>query len=75
MGSETSALLLIGAFILLLLMYQFVVFLRAFGGDLRIINEEIKRSSPSERPRWKRARRRLFLSLIPFYKPKKRKHR
>lgn len=73
MSSEVSALLLIIGFLAILASLQFVSFLREFGKDLRFVNTEIKRSSPTERPRWIRARRRLFLSLIPFYKPKRRK--
>jgi len=75
MSGEESAPLLIILFVLALLSFQFIMFIRAFGKDLRIVNEEIKRASPSERPRWIRARRRLWLSLIPFYHPKRRKHR
>ena len=75
MSGEIAALLLIVLFFLALLSIRFIMFVRAFGKDLRTVNEEINRASPSERPRWLRARRRLWLSLIPFYTPKRRKHR
>ncbi|MBR2327370.1 MAG: hypothetical protein IKA51_01985 [Clostridia bacterium] len=43
-------------------------FFNGFFGKLKYLNLEIKRTSGSERRRWKKKRRRLFLSLIPFVK-------
>lgn len=75
MSTELTALLLLCLFILVLLMIRFVMFIRSFVEKLTYINYELKRSSPSERDRWKRAKRRHWLSLIPFYRPKRKSHR
>jgi len=39
-----------------------------FSGELRAINIEIKRSSGREREYYKKKRRRLILSILPFVK-------
>lgn len=36
--------------------------------ELKYVNLEIKRTRGSERDYWKKKKRRLWLSLIPFYK-------
>ena len=73
MPSENMLLLGIIAFVCLLIVARFAVFFRSFSKELNYINSEIKRTIGSERERWKRARKRLFLSLIPFYNPRRRK--
>ena len=39
-----------------------------FMDELRYINMEIRRVGPRERAAWRRRRRRLWLSLLPFFK-------
>lgn len=36
--------------------------------ELKYVNLEIKRTRGSERDYWKKKKRRMWLSLIPFYK-------
>ncbi len=36
--------------------------------DIKYVNTEIRRTKGSERKAWQREKRRLWLSLIPFYK-------
>ena len=60
---------LIGFFALLLLVALVVglaQFFNRFSKELRYLNNEIGRTRGSEQARWKRRRRRLWLSLIPF---------
>ena len=39
-----------------------------FFQELKYINDEIRRNDGREKARWKRRKRRLFLSIIPFVK-------
>ena len=39
-----------------------------FFQELKYLNDEIRRNDGREKARWKRRKRRLFLSLIPFVK-------
>ncbi len=39
-----------------------------FKNELNYINEEIYRTVGSEREAWKRRKRKLWLSLLPFYR-------
>lgn len=71
--SEMKMLFLLVGFIGILIMARVILFFRAFNKELRYLNAEIRRSSESELHRWKRARRRLWLSLIPFYNPRKKR--
>ena len=61
-------LIVVCGFILLILLFKFVEFLTAFLWDLKYINSEIARCAGNEKKHWKRERKRLFLSLLPFYK-------
>lgn len=74
MSSEVALLYGIIAFIGILIAARIVLFFRSFNKELRYINGEIERSAGGEQARWKRARKRLLLSLIPFYVPR-RKHK
>ena len=61
--------LLIGiliTFFLALLLVKLVLFFDGFVKELKYVNTEIKRSEGSEKRRWIRQRRRLFLSIFPF---------
>lgn len=74
MGSEVTLLYGIIAFVGILIAARIALFFRSFNKELRYINGEIERTVGGEQARWKRARKRLLLSLIPFYVPK-RKHK
>ena len=74
MSSEVMLLYGIIAFLCILIAARIALFFRSFNKELRYINGEIERTIGSEQARWKRARRRLLLSLIPFYVPR-RKHK
>lgn len=43
-------------------------FLHHFSKELRFLNMEIRRTRGQERKIWEKRRRRLWLSLIPFFK-------
>ena len=73
MSSEETLLLGIIGFICFLIAAKIALFFRSFKKELVYINNEIMRTTGGERERWKRARRRLLLSLIPFYNPRRRK--
>ena len=63
--------LLIGIFavcILIILLYGLGHFINDFSRELKYLNCEIGRTRGSERRRWKRRRRKLWLSLLPFVK-------
>lgn len=61
-------LIVVGLIVLLALVIWFAKFVNDFSRELRILNIEIRRSEGSERRHWLRARRRLWLSLLPFFK-------
>ncbi len=72
MDSVTIILLLVVCgFAFIIILFKFVEFLTAFLWDLKYINSEIARCTGSERRYWKIEKKKLFLSLLPFYKNKK----
>jgi len=76
MSSEVTLFYGICAFVGILIAARIALFFRSFNKEWRYINGEIERTVGGEQARWKRARKRLLLSLIPFYVPrrKKKKH-
>ena len=56
------------ALILILLVINLVRKLDGFSFELRRINQEIHRTKGRERQYWKEKKRRLWLSLLPFYR-------
>lgn len=48
------------------LLYAFASWLNNFSQELRCLNNEIGRTDGSEQRYWKRQKRRLWLSIIPF---------
>lgn len=57
--------ILIVVALLLLLFSRWIMW---FFQELKYLNDEIRRNDGREKERWKRRKRRLFLSLIPFVK-------
>jgi len=55
-------------FFLFLILIWIAIFLNIFARELKYFNTEIKRTSGNERKYWKRRKRRLWLSLLPFVK-------
>lgn len=55
-------------FFVLLMVVRFAMFINDFSHELRFLNTEIRRTSGSERKRWLRRKRKLWLSLLPFFK-------
>ena len=49
--------------------------IQAFKADLKYINMEINRTDGREQAHWKRRKKELWLSLIPFYRPRRRYRR
>lgn len=48
------------------ILFAFASWLNDFSSELRYLNNEIGRTDGSERRYWKRQKRRLWLSIIPF---------
>ncbi len=70
---DTELYLLIGVVVVVFLipaLIGFCIFVHDFSGELRYLNNEIGRTTGGERRYWKRQKRRLWLSLIPFVKYK-----
>ncbi len=61
---------LIMAFFAIAVIVILVIKLIDFQGELRHINSEIYRTHGEEKAYWKSRKKRLWLSLIPFYKYK-----
>ena len=59
--------LFIGVIVFLLIL-RLVFRLDSLKKDIKYVNMEIRRTRGSERKAWQREKRRLWLSLIPFYK-------
>jgi hypothetical protein len=69
LDSATSLLLIVVAIMTgLFTIVAAVPFVSSFSRELKYLNNEIERTSGKERMRWKRQRRRLWLSLLPFVK-------
>lgn len=56
------------AFVLVVLAINLTLFFHDFLRELRLLNMEINRSEGREREHYRRQRKRLWLSLIPFIK-------
>lgn len=54
--------------VLLWMIFSAVSFWTAFARELDYIKEEIKRTEGAEQQRWKKRKRRLWRSLLPFVK-------
>lgn len=68
---DSELYLLIGVVVVVILLPMLiglVVFINDFSSELRYLNNEIGRTTGGERRYWKRQKRRLWLSLIPFVK-------
>ncbi len=61
-------LILIAIIVLLILIVVFAQFINEFSRELKYLNNEIRRTTGDERKHWRRQKRRLLLSLIPFVK-------
>ena len=67
---STTVILLVGMVLVIgvLLAVRIMQRIGRFREDLYYINLEIHRSTGEERNYWKREKRRLWLSLLPFYR-------
>lgn len=72
MGMDTSTMLIVilGAAVGLVLVaafgLRFISWLTEFQHELRYINNEIGRTTGREKKRWKKRKRKLLLSILPF---------
>ena len=57
---------LVGVSFFMILLTTVALFIHDFTKELRFLNMEIGRTDGEERTYWKRRRRRLWLSLLPF---------
>ena len=72
-GTNTDIVIyiLIGAVIIVVLipvMIALAGFFNSFSSEWRYLNREINRTEGAERERWKRRKRKLLLSLLPFFR-------
>ena len=56
----------LAVFLFVLLLASVLTKLQRFRSELSYINMELRRASAKERKHWRRRRRRLWLSLLPF---------
>ena len=70
MNLDTSSgiVILIIIFLLLLIFFSFLNWYIEFSKELRYLNIEIKRCIGREKLYYKKKRRKLFLSILPFVK-------
>jgi len=61
-------LIVIVLFFVVLLLIGLTIKINAFIHELDYINNEIRCTTGVERKHWKREKRRLWLSLLPFYR-------
>ena len=59
---------IIALFVAVFLIISLAVKISEFSRERNYINTEIERTTGAERRYWKREKRRLWLSLLPFYK-------
>ncbi len=60
-------LIILGLFFASIIVISLVIKLNRFSRELSRINMEIKRNTGSQLDYWKREKRLLWLSLLPFY--------
>ena len=56
------------AFFVIVLLVGLTMRINSFSHDLKHLNIEIGRTEGAEREYWKREKRRLWLSLLPFFR-------
>lgn len=61
-------LIIIIAFVVVLLLVGLTMKIDEFSRELDYINREIGRTTGAEQKYWKREKRRLWLSLLPFFR-------
>ena len=60
-------LIIVGFLALVLFLGKFLPWLRDFRHELRYLNSEIGRTRGQEKERWKERKRKLYLSILPFF--------
>ena len=72
MNSEIDSVFLLAAIVAtffgILLLFGLVMKISEFSQELNYINMEIGRTTGGEQKYWQREKRRLWLSLLPFYR-------
>jgi len=56
------------AFFAVLILVALTMKINEFSHELNYLNREIARTEGAEREHWKREKRRLWLSLLPFFR-------
>ena len=65
---DTVMICLVFSCVFLLIAARVIRWYFQFSQQLRYLNKEIRRTRGAERKLWKRRRRRLWLSLLPFFR-------
>ena len=78
--STSNPLLRIGGVVVVILggvivTAMIIPIVQGFRNDLKYIEMEIHRTDGREQAHWKRRKKELYLSLIPFYHPRRHRHR
>ena len=60
------ALIVIGVLVFIMLAVRFAMWFQWFSRELRHVNKEIDRTDGKEREHWKKRKKRLLRSIIPF---------
>ncbi len=60
------AIAVISVFVIGILLFELVSFFSKFSQELKFIKSELKRTDGAEHRYWKKQKRKLWLSLIPF---------
>ena len=69
LNAFTNVLLaMVSAFFVIVLLVGLTMRINSFSHDLKHLNIEIGRTEGAEREYWKREKRRLWLSLLPFFR-------
>ncbi len=64
----TPLVIIVAAFFAILLFYGLAAFFNDFSIELKYLNNEIQRTRGADRKHWQRQKRKLWLSLLPFFK-------
>ena len=74
-GLVRIGLCLAGILAFLIISALIIPLVQAFKADLKYIEMEINRTDGREQAHWIRRKKELWLSLIPFYRPRRRHRR
>lgn len=63
-------LVILGAFFAIAFLVALIIKINDFSREMDYLNREIRRTEGVEREHWKREKKRLWLSILPFFSKK-----